>query len=270
MINEQKVEIPIEAQKKLVNEILKDISAFCDEKGIIYYLAYGTLLGAVRHKGFIPWDDDIDIMMTRQEFTRFKNEYNNRHSKFKLLCFDIEDRFDSPLPKVIDTNTILVQTEVYEQMQLGLYVDIFILDNIPDDEKRRRRFLWNLSFLQKCWAFIRYKRRYPKYSPLFYIYKIAKRVFKPMFFVKIIDKYSQKYNFENTQCFGNINHCANRFKYIYNKTWFEEGTTVTFERNIYRAPKEWDAFLSCLYGNYMELPPIEKRVSEHIHSVYYK
>ena len=121
----------------------------------MYYIAFGITLGVVRHKGFIPWDDDIDIIMPRDEYERFKTSYNNRDSKYRLVCNEIDSDFWVPLPKVIDTTTVLRQTNVRDPKPIGIYVDIFVYDNVPDNSVVRWLYIKEMKFIQKCWSFVR-------------------------------------------------------------------------------------------------------------------
>lgn len=123
-------EFTIQDVQKLEFDILKYIKKVCDENKINYYLAYGTLIGAVRHHGFIPWDDDIDIMMPREDFIKFVESTNkDKHDYFKVVCRENNTNFTAPLPKVIDSRTKLTQHYGFiEKVDLGVYVDIFILD----------------------------------------------------------------------------------------------------------------------------------------------
>lgn len=115
--------------------ILQFIKKVCDENQIRYYLAYGTLIGAVRHKGFIPWDDDIDIMMPRKDYKKLLAILNEQqHPYYKLISADTDKRFQVPLPKIVDTRTLLVQDyDIIEPVPLGVYVDIFLMDGAGDD-----------------------------------------------------------------------------------------------------------------------------------------
>ena len=263
-------EISLADHKKIIFDILCDIKSFCNENGIRYFIAYGTALGAVRHNGFIPWDDDIDICMTRSEYKKFKSLYIKRKSRFELLDYQINDCFDTPLPKIVDTTTILSQYETNELMPIGLYVDIFIYDNVPDGQLSRKLYLSALTFLQKCWGFIHYRRNYPKISPQYISYKVATTIFKPIFFVRMLDKIAGMYHKKETKCVGSMLFSSNRFKYVFPKEWFGKGKTLYFEGEDFTAPLDVDSYLKCIYGDYMQLPPVEKRKSDHIFKAYYK
>lgn len=262
--------IPLDEHKSLLIGILKNIKSCCEENGITYYLAFGSLLGAIRHKGFIPWDDDVDLLMTREEYNKFRDIFNETNSRYKLIDYDINNNFDSPLPKVVDTDTILTQSVVNEIEPIGVYVDIFILDNLPNGSIKRNIYLYQLTYLQKAWSFIRYKRSYSYSSPLFYLYHLFRIIIKPITVVKILDKHSQKYNSFNTKYVGTNSFSSNRFKYVYLKEWFDEVTYVDFENEEYLTTKYWDDLLRKVYGDYMQLPPPDERVSTHEFEAYYR
>lgn len=268
MNGEMKRMISLEEHKAIANNILQNIKSYCDENKIVYYIAFGTTLGAVRHKGFIPWDDDIDIIMPRDEFERFKSSYNNMDSKYRLVCNEINSDFWAPLPKVIDTTTVLRQTNVRDPKPIGIYVDIFVYDNVPDNDAVRWLYFKKMKFIQKCWSFVRYKRNYSRFSPIGMVYNFSIRHIDPNKLVRKLHILAQKYNHIKTSLFGCNEYCA--FKYLYKKEWFEEGTNVVFEGVEYRTAKDWDAFLKCIYGDYMTLPPEEQRVSTHPLEAYYK
>ena len=108
-----------EEMKKIQINILDDVSKFCDENNIKYWIDCGTLLGAIRHKGYIPWDDDIDIGMLREDYDKFIKLYNSKKSKYKLKCIELDKTYEYPFGKVIDTDTIL-----YEPDEKGIKIAI--------------------------------------------------------------------------------------------------------------------------------------------------
>ena len=131
------IEIPLEELKSRQLEILTRIDKFCTEHNIQYSLAFGTLLGAIRHKGYIPWDDDIDIMMLRSDYNRFISLFYDE--QLRVLSIENESRYILPFAKVVDNNSILIEQSTME-LPLGIYVDIFPVDNIPDDISLRNDF----------------------------------------------------------------------------------------------------------------------------------
>ena len=125
---------PIEELKLLQREVLDDIVQFCQEHGLRYTLAYGTLLGALRHKGYIPWDDDIDIHMPRPDYEKFLSLYNNRNSDDSVVTHEMDRRYHVPFAKVYRKGTI-VKEFFYKQSVFGAYVDIFPIDGIKDERQ---------------------------------------------------------------------------------------------------------------------------------------
>ena len=125
-------EISFEEAKTIEKDILLDIVDFCDTHGLRYYIAYGTLIGAVRHQGFIPWDDDIDINMPREDYNEFLRTYNAERENYRV----IDPRSDiarHSFAKVIDVRTVKDEPMINCREPLGIDVDIFPLDGMPDD-----------------------------------------------------------------------------------------------------------------------------------------
>jgi len=135
-------------------DILHDIHCFCEEKGLHYYLAYGTLLGAVRHKGFIPWDDDIDIWLPRPDYDRFLKEYKSDH--FEAIWAGNYPGYPLDFAKVHDTRTRLV--EEGGDGNWGVFVDVFPLDG-ASDEKTWKQTLKSVAFVRHLIANQRFTRK---------------------------------------------------------------------------------------------------------------
>ncbi|AYG01576.1 LicD family protein [Lactococcus allomyrinae] len=129
-------------------EILIAIDAFCKNNDIRYFLIGGSLLGAVRHKGFIPWDDDIDVGMLRKDYLKFIELWNNKNEKFDLLVANDHNDYPYPLAKVSDRNSRIEEwiTDKSDKYHLGIYVDIFPFDFVDDNEKDRKKRLQKIRF----------------------------------------------------------------------------------------------------------------------------
>ena len=131
--------INTEELKKIQVEILDYVDKFCEERNIKYSLYAGTLIGAVRHKGFIPWDDDIDIMMLRSDYERFLKElHEEKDSRYKILDFRYDHSYHYAFAKVIDSKTQLREEVIDPYDGLGIYIDIFPIDVLPDNKLKIR------------------------------------------------------------------------------------------------------------------------------------
>ena len=252
---------PIETNeaKRIQIEILDDIVAFCQENNIRYYLAYGTLLGAVRHKGYIPWDDDIDIHMPRPDYERFIATFNTRNSKHTVVTHEQERRYHVPFAKVYRKGTI-VNEFFYKQSVFGVYVDIFPLDGI----KSSRQAYW----CGQCIRFMYIKtanfnnRQTLMRKARLVITKLILLPFSSHFILKTMRKIATRHKFEECEyvcSFGS----RTALREILPRAVFDKHSTMPFEGKLYHIPGGYDTYLHHKYGNYMELPPLEKRVSTH-------
>lgn len=254
--------------------ILDFISKVCDSNNIKYYLAFGTCLGAVRHQGFIPWDDDVDIYMLREDYRKFSKlmatEYKD--SRYKLYYYDITPQYQQPLPKVCDSNTSLVETS-YKQCPIGVYVDVFILDKVPEDLLEREKFYCKILKMQKGWS-VHYVK------PLFVlkrngVYSWIKHLIKMIFFKKYtpkqIDQFCQSYNSTDSNFVGNMTEpCYSIDKITLDINLLKDGVKMKFGENCYPCPFEYDKYLTQVYGDYMQLPPENKRVYHFSNIAYFK
>ena len=125
--------ITIEELKRVQLEILDMVTQFCDANGIRYWLDSGTLLGAIRHKGYIPWDDDIDLGMLREDYERFVSVFNESNDRYRVLSFEWNPDFGFPFAKVCDTTTVLYEPDERGR-KMAINIDIFPYDRAPDDD----------------------------------------------------------------------------------------------------------------------------------------
>lgn len=251
--------------KKISLDILDDIAAFCDANNITYFLSVGTLLGAVRHKGFIPWDDDVDIMMPRPDYIRFLNTYTNE--RFKVYKPE-EGRLY--YAKVYDTKTVKYEKDIDygKNRALGVDVDIFPLDGIVNDQKvidklyKRAVFLETLLRLSNQPVFNRGK------NPIKALNRIIPRIIGSRNLVRMIEKNAMTYDYDTSDYVIRMRWSPNGFtgalsKEVYEKDYGE------FEGRKYCIPKGYDAFLTAFFGDYMTLPPEDKRVT-HSYDAYWR
>lgn len=141
-----KKEIKVEELKQIQLDILKFVDKFCKENNLKYFLAYGTLLGAVRHKGYIPWDDDIDIIMFREDYEKFVTTFKDVN--YKVFATEVNSKYPYPFAKVGDTRTYYME-EIKDVIDTGVNIDVFPLDYLP--ENRIKDICNKRNFLQKVW-----------------------------------------------------------------------------------------------------------------------
>ncbi len=270
-----KNELSIDEIKILQLEILKDIDDFCNINKINYFLAFGSLIGAIRHQGYIPWDDDIDIVMPRNDYTRFINTYNNYNDKYEVISPEIEDNFYAPYANVCDKRTILIEESLsHGKRPIGIKIDVFPLDGVPVDKKEYEK-LSNLvneykyaiaAKNAKLWFFIKNKRL-TFFRHVFFRIKyafVSKRVLHEK-----LRSIATSNNYETSMYVDDVvfNPYANAKT---PREAFDSYMLSKFENYMFRIPIGYDAFLKANYGDYMKLPPIQKQIPHHNFKAYWK
>ena len=135
-------EIGFSEIKRVALDILKDVAHFCDTHDIRYVLAYGTMLGAVRHKGFIPWDDDIDIMMPRDDYNRFIKLYNDHNPRYQVYSIENDDSYTYTMAKVFDQETVMIDNTLWRNFdKAGVFIDIFPLMGYRMKHRHNKKYL---------------------------------------------------------------------------------------------------------------------------------
>lgn len=249
--------LTIDEIKQTELSILDYIDSVCKQHNIRYYLAYGTLLGAIRHKGFIPWDDDIDIYMLREDYDRFIKLLSvENESHFSLLSIYNDSDYFYEFAKVVDNRTGIKADNLKAIRNEGVWVDIFPLDDAP---KYLRMFKWLINIIVACRILSVYESfPYEKRSWVFYPMWFLSRLLGSGFFLKLSDrivKSGKSNDYVGYMCSMGVS------KYFFSKLWCDDTVLVDFEGKKYPAFKHFDDYLKYQYGNYMQLPPEEKRVS---------
>lgn len=239
-------------------EILDYVTQFCDENSICYILEGGTLLGAIRHGGYIPWDDDIDIGMLREDYEKFIVLFPQKNIRPEMVLRDPEQdkSWHLPFGKVMDMNTRFVQ----DGHEFGINIDVFPYDDAPDDyqlvkkmyQKRDRLKVLHAAQMRKEKPSGNILRRVTVYGVRFWLHLLPKN-----FFVRRIVKCARKQNGKGFSTVGNfvgeakMRPCA--------KTCLTERRAVNFEGKCYKVPQDYDKWLTNCFGDYMRLPPEEER-----------
>lgn len=266
-----KKEIEKESYKRIPLDILIHVADFCEKNGIRYSLAYGTLLGAIRHKGFIPWDDDIDIIMPRKDYERFKMLYHSDRYPFSDLM--VNTNHPTGMGKVYDTQTFFIYKKTIKR-SYGLFVDVFTVDNFPSNTEERKKWqkqikkLIYINTIKNTGYSNIIKNRTNRFS--FIKGMLVKMIPVPKKYIqKKIFELMQKYDGQYTGLVGITMSVDNPYD-TYPSNLFEEYIDVEFEGMTFKAIRHYDIWLKVCYGNYMELPPLEKQVGKHDLIAYYK
>lgn len=255
-------------------EVLKEIAQICEEKRFRYFLAYGTLLGAVRHQGFIPWDDDVDIMMFREDRDKLihylKTEYQG-----KLVVCDRSSTKNYPygIPRICDMSYKYVSTNPLEHFKFeqGVFVDVYALDPCGNSRKESDRLfkrIQRINGLYSCYLGI------GSLNPMKQLVKqvigFAMRILRGSDYPKKIDREIletiKRSTTSNDKYLAEVAWAGN-YK-IYEKDIFNGECKLRFNGCEFNAPKGFDTFLKRTYGNYMKLPPEEKRVPYHGYKIF--
>lgn len=255
-----------EMQSKLT-EMMKFFHSFCTENGLRYYALGGTALGAVRHKGFIPWDDDIDVGMPRADYERLKTlvDIINQNGRY-VIEFPLQNvDYYYPICKLYDVNTTLVEN-TRAKTKRGIFIDIFPLDGIgntiEDSIKNFNKvdFWRNLFNVKNC--AVRENRNFFKNCAVVIGNLVPECILNRK---RLISKI---HNMGMQRAWDDYNYVVNLFgawheKEITKKSCFGDPKLAEFEDMYIYIPFDVHGYLTALYGNYMELPPIEKRVTHH-------
>ena len=242
--------------KQIQNKILDIYAEFkriCEKHELSYFAIGGTCLGAVRHDGFIPWDDDMDVAMPRADYEKFKQIAEQElPEQYELYDIYRGEHYINYFCKLMDKNTTLVEcgTKKYPDMYYGIFVDIMPLDGIPDNKIARKIHFAKM----KVYRALDIRRKYRDYKIL--------NLFPCHYFQKRYEGLQKKYSYENSKDLS-YTWSARRHKVVFSKKCFDNYIEMPFENTTMRCPTGYDEFLKAVYGDYMKLPPKEAQTCVH-------
>ena len=245
--------------------IMEYIHEVCQKIGVKYFLAYGSLIGAVRHQGFIPWDDDMDICMLREDYEKLQDYLiANPDKRYEVMSYKNNLNYVYPFMKVQDNQTYLLEEDVRIDSNMGIYVDIFPVDGYEDDVefknkmtkliKKRQLSCYTFKGITNTKSVLNSLLRYVSVI-IFYFTNTNKYVAQ----IEELAKSRKVSDYEQVDylIYKDMN------KPVWRREWLEQVTTGTFEGKEFTIPKNYHEILTSDYGDYMQLPPVEQRVSHH-------
>lgn len=258
--------------QKVLLKILKEFDGICRENELDYFMSGGTAIGTVRHQGFIPWDDDIDVFMPRRDYDRFLElAQTELGEEFEILTPDTDPRYACNVTHLMLKGTSFIPHFCMDMgCHIGMYIDIFPMDNMPDDRKKRDAQLRQSWFLSKLlflcgtgnpdiplppvqkWVASTICRTVHAMLVLLHI--------RPRMVYHLLEKVCTRYNDTDTKYMVALYDLEAYHAYISKEEMYPL-IEMPFEGMMAKMPAGYDKWLRRTYGDYMQLPPEEKRVN---------
>jgi len=270
-------EIDINQVKKIQLEILVAVDDFCNRNGIRYSLSSGTLIGAIRHQGYIPWDDDIDIMMPRSDYDLFIKIFNGSYPNLSLMAPELNANYYAPYANIYDNRTLLTEGDNgHHGFNIGVKIDIFPIDHVAEDIKKYKRELLVVKYINYIMyikrlnnTLIRDNDGFSNYLKLG-IKKIVCLWLPYCLLQKLVIMISNNQRYYHSTYVDNVvyNVYTSRLP-RFRSTIMESYIRVPFEGHYFNSIAQYDDVLKKMYGDYMILPPEEDRVAHHNFKAYW-
>ncbi|MFT4144612.1 MAG: LicD family protein [Mobilitalea sp.] len=256
----------VDELKAIELEIMKYVHQICENNGLTCFLGGGTLLGAVRHKGFIPWDDDVDVMLVREEYeTLIRLLEKDLESPYKVISYRTNKDYYYPFFKVIDSRTEMLERKKLPMPGLGISIDVFPIDGLP---KSRSARIKHFNQIQKLRVI---------FNQLFYVgysndsnaikEKLTRRILNLL--AKRIDSTAAKYKIDESEFIAS-SIWGYGVKETFSKRAIERRVKLEFEKEQFYAPVGYVQYLTHHYGDYMKLPKPADRRCNHNFRAWYK
>lgn len=259
-------------------QVLKKFAEICENNGFKYFIAYGTLIGAVRHKGFIPWDDDVDVAMPRADYNKlvtYCREHTSELAPFVLKHYSLDKNYIYPISRLCDTRYVIDYSDAADY-GLGLFIDIYPYDGCGNSIDGAEKLYNKLNYIRACVTvagnshFIFSRTAFWRNIVKFPLYCFSK-ICGLNNLLKKLDEKAQEYEYNDS----NFLYCivwggGTDIKHPTKKSFFDNIVYLEFEGCKFPAPAQFDEWLRNTYGDYMQLPPEEERIAHHYYKAYLK
>lgn len=269
------MEFDIECYKNKLRKMTAVFDRYCRDNNLRYSLCAGSLLGAIRHHGIIPWDDDVDVMMPRPDYNRLLEfAKTNFPDGYKIICADNTSHYYLPIAKMTDLNTCMIEFRQNMECQVGVNMDIFPVDVIPEDEEHREniyhQFLMLSHKASDVAEYAHFKSPFEKegFRMRTLLHWIKNKIYR--LFYNSAALFKKANVLISTEDWENGKHCRIYTSYqyhnrIFDKTLFETYIELDFDGIKVMCISEHETYLTLLFNNFMQLPPKEKQVYHHHH-----
>ncbi len=258
-------ELTLQELKDIEFEMLKVFDAFCKENNIRYFLAYGTLLGAVRYKKFIPWDDDVDLLIPREDYQKMITLFKDSE-KYRLYAMEKDENYLFPFAKLCDLTTRKIETGYNNGVELGVDIDLFPIDSWDNDMEKAKKEAKYIHWMMMGLGWSKLESAASS-NPVKTLARRCLMTFCRMlggkYFIRKILKATIKDSQKGSSYAGVKAWCVYGERGIIPAEAFADSVEIEFEGEKFPAPVGYDTYLTCLYGDYLPEPPKEKQKTHH-------
>lgn len=259
-------------QRQIRFELLCYFDEMCRKNNIHYSLTGGTLLGAVRHKGFIPWDDDVDVFLTRPEFEKLDAIFPD-DQRFIWQSRNKKPKYEYVFGRLIDTKTVILDAGGMPSEGNGIFLDVCVVDGVPDQVLLRKWHIFLMKLIYKGRRSVIYDISQTEYFEKGIVTRLAKTFIRKAtsleFWQCLMEREMKRYPFERGEFVGNFTSQYGGRELMHRSSW-DSYVELEFEGRKFEACIGWNEYLKNIYGDYMQFPPEDKRKGHHIGTVYWR